>query len=289
MTATISVITSDDVEYNLDHCVYQGVEGITGMMKVAAKRGGNLVVPGSHGELHIPAKRYGAAALVLPMWVRGVNANGTLPSATDAGARLQFHRNLRELVGMFTADDQITLRHTLTDGTAREIRGEVMGDPIEPDIQGAGRYTLGQFAVALTCADPFWADLDPSEDVATSDGPYTLGQFAGASAPMEDLLITFSPQNNPRFQQASTGIFVKVNRVIGPGQTITVDTSTWQVYGTGGVAGGLYEDLEYGGRGTSRWFALKPEPGGGAPVVSLTNTGGSGTATVTGKRKHKIG
>lgn len=154
---------------------------------------------------------------------------------------------------------------------------------------GAGRWTLGRFSVVLNCADPFWADLDPVTSTATSAAPTPLVEFAGAGTWMEDLLITFGPQNNPRLEQASTGIFVAVGRVIAPGQTIVVNTATWQVYGTGGVAAGLYEDLSYGGTGTTRWFALKPEPGGGPPIVTLTETGvGTGSVTITGRRRHPI-
>ena len=286
MTEKIEVITSDEVVHDIDTCVVWGVDGPNGMLTVPAKRGSNLVVPGTHGELHIPAKKYGAANLVLQMWVRGVNPDGTIPA--DGDARRVFVENLRELVAIFTVDEQVTLRHTLSDGSAREITGEVT-DVIEPDITGWGRWSLGRFAVGLNCAHPFWSDPDPVQSFAASGAPTLLTEFAGMTAPVEDLLITFGPQSNPRLEQPSTGIWVRINRVIEPGQTITIDTSTWEVYGTGGVAGGLYEDLEYGGRGTTRWFALSPEPSG-APIVELTETsGGGGTVTITGKRKYKIG
>lgn len=284
----ITVIRSDGVEVDLDRCVDRGVEGINGLVVVPAKRGSNLVVPQAHGELHIPGKRTGAGNVVLPLWVRGVLPDGSIPDPSEVGARLQFLHNLRELLSVFVEDELVTIRHTLADGTAREIRGEVT-TTVEPDISGRGRYSLGRIGVALTCPLPFWSDLDPVTDLIAAGGTQTLGAFADASAPMEDLLIEFGPQANPRLEQPSTGVFVRMPRVITSGQTVTVDTERWLVYGTGGVAGGLYEDLAYGGRATSRWFALKPEPGGGPPVVELTNTSGAGWATVTGKRRYKIG
>jgi hypothetical protein len=73
---------------------------------------------------------------------------------------------------------------------------------------------------------------------------------------------------------------VQLNRVITSGKTVTVDTGGWIVFGSTGVPGGLYEDLDYGEHGTSRWFALRPESGGAAPIVELTSTAG-GTVTVT--------
>lgn len=287
MTERVDVITSDGTVHNLDRLVAQGVDGITGVLAVPGKRGTNLVIPGSHGELHLPAKKHTPTNLVLPLWVRGVNPDGSIPGMGDPGARLVFHEHLRELVALFTVDEQVTLRHTLSDGSAREITGEVT-DQITPEVRGAGRYTLGQLGVALNCAYPFWTDTTPVSSTATSGSDQALAEFDGASAPIENLLITFGPNNNPKLEQPSTGIFVKLNRVIAAGQTVTVNTETWEVYGSGGVAPGLYEDLEYGGRGTTRWFALHPQPGG-PPVVKLTNTGTSGSVTVTGKRTYKIG
>jgi hypothetical protein len=283
---TIELITADGVAHDLDACIDRGVDGIPGLLAVPEKRGRDLVVPQSHGELHLPGKKYGANTIVLRPWVRGVTPDGTIPEAGDG--RLVFHQNLRHLLALFTVDEQVTLRLTLEDGTAREITGEVL-DAIPPDIEGRDRDTVGRLNVALRCAFPFWSDLDDTEVVVIAGAPQTLTEFAGADAPMEDLLVEFDPQSNPRLEQTSTGIWVQVNRVILPGQTITVDSATWQVYGSPGVAPGLYEDLAYGGRGTTRWFALRPEPGGGPPVVELTQTGpGAGSATVTGKRRFKI-
>lgn len=294
MTEKIEVVVAPGTAYEqtheLDQLVARGVEGAGGLMAVPERRGGNMVVPGSHGELHVVGKKYGANTLVMPLWVRGVNPDGTVPNPGDSAARLLFHDNLRTLTGLFTEGEQIVVRHTLTDGSAREIRGEVT-DRVDPEMSGAGRWTLGRLSVAVNCADPFWADIDPVTATRTlaNDATSALTEFAGASAPMEDLLVTFSPQSNPRLTQPYTDIFVQVGRVITAGQTVTVDTAQWQVYGTGGAAAGLYEDLEYGGRGTTRFFALTPEPGGAAPVVRLNHTGGgTGQVAVTGKRKYKI-
>jgi hypothetical protein len=293
VTESVSVITSDGASSNLDQLVARGVQGVTGMMKVPAKRGTNLVIPGSHGEMHVAGKRSGPATLVLPLWVRGVTQDGRIPGLSDEGARLQFHDNLRELVALFTVDEQIRLRHTLTDGSARQIVGEVT-DVIEPDITGYGRNTLGQLSIGLNCADPFWSDVEDLEvELSTAEsGP--LEAFAGATAPMEDLRIVIGPSLNPRFEQPSTGIWMKYGGEIGPGQTLVVDTSNdpdtgWSLTGTGGLEVD-YAQLSYGEPGTrttSRWFALKPEPGG--PVVEFAHTGlAAASATLTGRRKYKI-
>jgi hypothetical protein len=48
---------------------------------------------------------------------------GTIPGGGDPEARLLFLQNLRTLIGLFMTDERLTLRHTLSDGTAREIVG----------------------------------------------------------------------------------------------------------------------------------------------------------------------
>jgi hypothetical protein len=285
VTELLEVITADDVAHDLDECIRRGTSDLSGIFSTPDKRGRNLVVAGEHGELHVVSKKYTSNVIVLTLWVRGANPDGSLPEEGQE----QFVENLRELTSWFTVDELVTLRYTI-DGDAREIVGEVIAS-IEPKLDGFGRYRSASIKIALNCASPFWADVEPSEQTITlsTNATATLTEFAGATAPMEDLLVVFEQQNNPRLMQDSSGVFVALDRVITSGQTITVDTSAFEVYGSVGVAGGLYEDLSYGGRGTSRWFALMPEPGGGAPIVRLLHTGGgSRSVTVTGKRKYKI-
>jgi hypothetical protein len=217
MTQSIDVVTGDDVEHDLDAYCVTGVKDPSGMFSIPAKRGKDLVVPGVHGEVQLRNKRYQATNLVLKLWVRGVNPDGTIPADGTAG-RLAFNRNLRALIELFAIEDRIRLRHTLSDGTVREIAGEVL-DTIDPTVAGRGRDTLGQLNVALYCHYPFWRDLDPTTSTVSSATPTaTLGEFAGTSAQIEDLILTFGPQTNPRLEQPSTGVWVAMDRVIGVGQ-----------------------------------------------------------------------
>lgn len=292
MTAKIEVFDaalSHPAPTNLDEVVAQGVDGgVAGLLKVPAKRGSDIVIPGAHGQMFVPNKLFDAGNAVLSMWVRGVNPDGTLPGTTDSAARVAFHQRARALCDLF-APERVAIRHTLDDGTARQIVGEVT-DVLDWSVRGSGRNTLGQVTVGLRCADPFWSDLDVSTQTVTGATGVTaqLGVFDGASAPMEDLLVVFGESSNPRIEQVSTGIFARVGKVIPTGGTITVDTANWQVYGAGGApTTGLYEALTYGGRGTARWFALMPESGG--PTVKFEHTGGgTRSVTITGRRRYRI-
>lgn len=274
---------------NLDQLLAMGVDGISKLMSTAGTRGTDLTIPGRHGQRYVPGKRSQSLDLALPLWVRGVGRNGELPGG-DAATRVAFFDRVRDIVAMFPLAQQVTIRHTLGDGDAREIQAEVT-DVMDWTVRGTGRHTLGQVSVGLHCADPFWRDLaDSSGTITAAAGTSaSLAGFAGASAPMEDLQVRFGPSTNPRITQPSTGIYVGWNGVIPSGQTLVVDTAGWRVYGDGGlvVIPADYSRLYYGGAGTSRWFALTPQPGG--PAVSLGHTSaGSATAIVTGRRRHRI-
>jgi hypothetical protein len=156
---------------------------------------------------------------VLTLWVRGANPDGSLP---EGEGQEQFVENLRELTSWFTDDELVTLRYTVN-GDAREIIGEVITS-IEPKPDGYGRYRSATVKIALNCAQPFWADVEPRVQTVTlaADEEATLTEFAGATAPMEDLLVVFAQQSNPRLMQESTSVFVALDRVVTSGQTITV-------------------------------------------------------------------
>ena len=279
---------------NLDNLVAQGIDDISGIHTVPAKRTPNVQIPGRHGALNVPQKRYDQTSLVMPMWVRGVNPDGTIP--TDPVARLQFHARLRTLVQLFTIGELVTIQHILTDGTARQIVAEV-DSVINFAISAAGRYTLGKFSVGLTAADPFWSDLTTTAATftLTTGQSSTLTGFAAASAPMDNLTVTFGPCSNPTLTQLSTGAFVTYNGIIGAGQQLAIDTQAWTVTGTLN-AGGTWNPataptqhiarIQHGGGG-GRLFSLAPQNGG--PVVQLVHTGGgTATVTITGPQRYLV-
>lgn len=277
--------------YNLDQLVAQGVQGNSGLFTAAAKRGSNVTVAGRDGTLHVPGKRYGEATVVLPLWARGVNPDGTLPD--DPAAQLACIGRVRDIVKRFTVHDLVTIRHTLTDGTAREIVGEVT-DAIDATMRGSGRDTLGQATIGLTCADPFWTDIVPTAVTITSGAAVALPGFGSASARMADLLVTFGPSSNPVLTQPAYGMSLAYDGIIDAARTLEVDTAEWVV--TGRVdAGGTWNPgtaptqhirrIQHSG--DARLFVLHPDLP--HPVVQLTHTGG-GTAqvTVSGRQRHKV-
>jgi len=288
VTATISVNGT-----SLDNLLAQGVDTASGIHKVPAKRGANIDVPMRHGQLYVPHKRYQPASLVFPMWVRGVSPDGSVPS--DDAARIAFHNRLRALVGLFTIGERVTIRHTLTDLTAREITGEVT-EVLDFTVDSYDRNTIGNVAIGLDCADPFWTDLAPtvSTFTVTSGQQAALAEFAAATAPMDDVVVRFYPGTNPTLSQPSTGVFLSYSGPITAGRKLEVDTQAWTATGTVD-AGGTWlpatapaQHIPRVSHGRyPRFFSLAPQSP--APVVALTFTsGGSMTVSITGYQRHLV-
>jgi len=290
---TAAVVTVNGI--NIEDLLVQGIDDVTsGLHKVPAKRTSNVEIPGRHGNLWVPHKRYGPGSFVIPMWIRGVNEDGTLPA--DPVARTQFHQRARALVSLFTVGEQVTVRYIIPDGTYRELTAEVT-DVLDFTITGYGRLTLGKVAIGLTAADPFWSDVTAVTSTATLTTGQTasLTEFSNASAPMDDLVVIFGPSSNPQVTQLSTGVFVAYNGIIGAGQMLVIDTSAWTVTGTL-TAGGSWQPssaplqhiarIRHGG-GVPRLFSLAPESP--APVIQLSQTGGgSATVTISGKQRYLL-
>lgn len=282
MTESISVNG-----YDLDDLLAHGVQGNSGLFTAAAKRGSNVTVAGRDGAVHVPRKRHDQGSVVLPLWARGVDSNGFLPDGEEA--QRECIARVRELTKRFTVGGLVTIRHTLTDGSAREIRGEVT-DSVDWTNRGHGRDTLGQATIGLVCADPFWTDLAITTATVESGPPQLLTEFADASARMVDIVVTFGPSSNPAVTQGA--VVLGYNGVIDTGRSLEIDAGAYTA--TGLVDGGgewtqatspTQHIRRVRHEGDPALYVL--DPGIPAPLVQLSHTGGgTATATISGRMRH---
>ena len=110
----------------------------------------------------------------------------------------------------------------------------------------------------------------------------SLSLFASATAPCNELTITFGSGNNPRLS-TSYG-FVGYNGVITAGRQLTINTATGQLgTGSGQLWTPTYDGLIYSPG--PRLFEIDPSE---ALQAILTHTGGgSMTVEVAGKRRYR--
>jgi len=254
---------------------------LSGLLRVPERRGENLPMPGRHGNLRVPRKRYNGREMALEFWIRGAQPDGTVP----ANPKAQFYTNLRTL-GQIIGQDLVTLVHTLPDGTTRRIDAEAL------TAVDAMRYKagdLGKVSVAFTSAAAFWEASAPTTIgpfSLTAGGTRQLTELADCDAPIDDATITFGPATNPVLTCVGSGSFLAYDELIASGRSVALDASAWSGVGAGGLTydrAKVRSDPRDGG-----WFCLDPAPGG--PTVRLDHTGGgSAPVTITARKKWLFG
>lgn len=261
--------------------VWCQLEDVSGLIATPGRRGQNVVVPGRHGVIRTPRKRYVESELVLPLRVLGVDRT---TGAVPADAVTQLHRNIDELLRVF-GSEVVTLEHTRGDGVARRAATELA---LEPAVLTRERShpPIARVGLALTVFGAFWEDaVSVSQAVSGTTGAVqALTAFEGATAPMSDLLITFTgPVNNPMLAHGTR--WVQYQGVVAAGRQLVLNTETWQVLpGSGTPWSPDPRQVDFG-EGPS-WFELIPAT---TPFsVTFTHTGGgSASCTIAGRRKYQ--
>jgi hypothetical protein len=253
---------------------------ISGIMTTPARRGENVPVPNRHGRIKTRGKRFDANEGVLPLIVVGADpVTGALP--TQQEELDAFFERRDQLLNLLYADPAV-MAYTRPNGHTVQAEYEVV-----EVVDFTRRYNepLAKVNVAFEIPDAFWQDEDSVFEniVGTSGTEVPLTAFAGATAPISDAVITvFGPCNNPQFVHGSR--WVRYNGAIEIGQQLQIDMGRWIVGpGTGTIWAPDIRNIEQGAPGP--WFEIDPAT---VPFsVTFTHTtGGSATATISGRRKY---
>lgn len=271
MITTDEVLTVNGVPLNT---LAYNVSTFTGRIRVPGRRGADGIVPGRHGSIRSPGKRYEAAEVVLTMWVLGADVDGLIP--TSSSSRQLLFANVDTLTRLFGASTVVLLQ-TRPDGTQRRLEGEVTKVIDFTTMAGA---TRAEFAVTVSSWMAFWEDtVDVAADI-TGEGVLSAPGFAAATAPCDELVVTLhGPCSNPKIE--SGGVWVQYGFVIPTGQAIVLNCRTWELSGIGGLV------PNYGlvtHSGDARWFVLAP---GTPPTFTLTDTSPNPVRVqLVGRRKY---
>lgn len=250
------------------------------LMSSPPRRGENVTVPGRHGTIRTPRKRYEENDLVLVMLVLGAQPDGTVPS--DSTAAEQLYANADALMGLFGAET-VLLTRTMPDGSQRNATAEVV-EKIDWSRQLGDTPLLAQVGIALTIFDAFWADTSPvSQTITGATGTTaTLTAFQGATAPISDVTITWGPCSNPQLIHGPA--FVTYNGVISAGRQLVINTANWTVSTGSGTAWSPDLRLVSFGPGPA-WMELNPWLNPFAVQIVHTG-GGSASCTLTAARRY---
>lgn len=252
---------------------------VSSLLGVPAKRGDDAVVPGRHGRIRTPGKRFDAGEIVLPMWVVGCRPDGTIPST--GRMEREFFRRRDNLLRLFYADD-VVLTFTRADGVTLSTRVEVVD---VMDFTRRWAAPLAQVSVALRLVDAFWVeDIDQSQTItsATTSVPHQLTVFTGSTAPITDAIITFTgPVSNPRLAVGERS--VRYNGVIPTGRELVLECEHWRAHSGSGAAWSPDVRQVYREPGPV-WLEFPPSL---TPLTAVfTHTGGGAASVeIAGRRR----
>lgn len=261
----------------------KNVTTLGAMLRSPGKRGENAVAPGRSGSILRQYKPYEEATYVWPMWVRGCDDNGAIPSGTS---RTQFYSRVDELTRLFMKDSGVLdVQHTLPDGSVRQAFLEVRS-VIDFTTKSVNPYAL--FQVELVNPGVFWRDVNTTS-VTDSTSALTVNFGAGGTAPIEDAVITFTGTlNNPVFTDAFGGAVTTYAKTVGAGQSLVLDCGAQTVTAGGGHVLDMTKLTMLNTNG--RLMRFTPHPVNGGYRLVVTGTGFSAASVnVVSRRKFLVG
>lgn len=202
--------------------------------QVAGRRAADVAVPGLDGLIPSLNDNLDAPTFGLEMWVRGTDADGSVPVA---GAADTFRANLDELQHLFGKRHGLILVQEQVNATETRQTWCKVNDTISPDVNTPG--SQGTFTVGLVQVYGVW------EDTATADWSGTLGAASGTVQDVttlqgaterstDTILLVAGPITNPRITDQNTGAYVQLNQALSGTQFWRVNVATWASrYGTG--------------------------------------------------------
>lgn len=249
-----------------------------GQVRDVEYRAGLYRVPGKKGDNPDVANRRGLLWRPKPGDIGGFTLNVWLGDVSRALVEDWWDLFIRAVA---PGHRLVRYRRTLAGGGSRYCDGEVVA-AFEPAPVG----NLGiRSSIEVSIPDGTWYDYAGVEtQAATPDAtlPKRLvlgGRFAGVTIEQHGLTATIDgPANNPLVVDVTDGVdrsWFAYDGVIAVGQSLVVDSATWEITGTGGLVADPAK-LRYN---EGRYLIVVPPPPGVSPQVELRADGGTGGPT----------
>lgn len=230
------------------------VRTIDGWDTFPARRGDNVTIPYSHGELSIPQKWFDARDISMSFEVLPYNTSG----GQTVTSLEHLQDNVDQLLGLFYKQkDFSTLTRTMPDGSVRTLEVEVLN--VVPVIQGQSfltRTVAAQFRVP----NPFWREtpINTVTQAGITGTSQNIAVVTGGNAPIHDMKIRFtatSAVSSPKIEWPSgtTPEYLKYSGTIGAGKWIEFDCGERTVVWDDGSRADSGIDFSY-----AWWIELPP-------------------------------
>lgn len=236
-------------------------------------RGEDLTVPYSPGQTWVP-KVVDSRVISLNMWVRGSNADGSIPT-NRANSYDDNWRALRNL--LWTPGRQFVLTKRFKVGGVLKVvtaMGEYAGG-LSSEMMG--RYA-GKFAVDIKLADPYFYDENYSSfPLVNGDQNITL---PGDAESNRVLLTINGARTNAKLRNNTLGVEMEHRNVLLSGGLTDIDVKQYRattIASAGGTAFKSTGMIRH--TGAPQWFAMKP----GINSVTYSSTSGAGSTILQAK------
>lgn len=264
---TTEIYSVDGVELNT---YAWNLSTLTGRMGTSPVVGENRTIVGRPGTSW-QRKEFGERIETWAMWVAGCDDDGVIP--TLFSERAGYNKNLDDLKRVFgVRHRELELQKILEfpDGPVTYTgKGEVI-DVIEPSM--IAYNTVAAFTVTMLMCDPFWY-LPEEIEVITGAG-VVLNNPGTAIA--QKLSIKFTgPLTFPRLTNTTLGVMVRLNRTLGVGEEVTLDTDLFTAV-TETSNNAISSVFQYG----SDWW-MELIPGNNTLTLDNSNGGALGAGSVT--------
>ena len=208
-------------------------------MRLGAPRSADQVLSGVDGFVPSTMDAREPSTYSLSMFLRGTDEDGSVPTDRDRYAVMR--SNLDHLLHVFGRNDSLLdVREVVESdavpgtvlgalpGTERQFYGKVL-DAIEPSLEPGA---VGRFAVVLTNPGCYWRDVatqDWSQAAVTSGTTYQVTTLDGASAPVDDAVVTLAgpAAAGVAIYDDASGAFVRLNTALAAGSVWRVNVGTW--------------------------------------------------------------
>jgi phage-related protein len=193
---------------------------------IPQKRGSNITVPFLDGARWVK-KSYGERTDNLNIWILPKDENGVLPIGTTPEEQLE--KNMEDLKQILGISGLVTVDKKMNDGTWRTAKAEIVNSIEFTNKNKSDRHVV--ISVGLQMPDPFWYAIeDKAQNISPNSTSYELTHLNPGTAESRKMqIILTGGLKNPKIENLTTNVLLKLNETITIGSTITIDTEKFTV------------------------------------------------------------
>lgn len=193
---------------------------------IPQKRGSNIIVPFLDGARWVK-KSYDQRTDNLNIWILPRDENGILSNGETLKEQLE--ENMEYLKRILGISGLIIVSKRMTNGTWKTAKAEIVNAIEFTRKNKADKHSV--LSVGLQMPDPFWyATTQEIETLNPNAVSFECTHQNPGTVESKKMLIVFTGGlMNPKIENLTTGVFLKLNDTLNAGTTVTIDTEHFTV------------------------------------------------------------